>query len=84
MSAREGMVSKTKRGSPRFALKVGTVIVLLAAFTVFVLQNTEVVTITFMAWRVSVSRVLLLLGSLLVGCAAGILLGWMIFARKRQ
>lgn len=55
----------------------------LLVFTVFVLQNTEIVDITFLFWRFSVSRVLLLVGAVAVGCLVGIFIGWETFGKRR-
>lgn len=64
--------------------KAALLLVVVSVFTVFVLQNTEVVDITFFFWRVSVSRVLLLLGSGLVGGMAGFFLGWSVFGGEHR
>jgi uncharacterized integral membrane protein len=59
-------------------------IVFLVIFTIFVLQNTEIVEITFFFWRFEISRVLILLLSLAVGCMVGMALGWEMFGRKKK
>jgi uncharacterized integral membrane protein len=64
--------------------KAVVAITFLVVFTIFVLQNTEMVTITFFFWRFSISRVLVLLLSLAVGCLVGIFIGWEIFGRKKK
>ena len=48
--------------------------VLVILVIIFVLQNTEVVTVEFLAWRVSMSRALVLFGTLAIGIIAGGLL----------
>lgn len=55
----------------------------LIVFTLFVLQNTEIVEITFFFWRFSISLVLVLLLSLAVGCLVGIVIGWEMFGGKK-
>ncbi len=46
-------------------------IVLLVIVAIFVVQNTVVVDVRFLAWKVSMSRALMLLGTLLIGIIAG-------------
>ena len=48
---------------------------LLALVIVFVLQNTQVVDVEFFFWTVSMSRALVLLGTLVIGLFAGWLIG---------
>jgi uncharacterized integral membrane protein len=52
-------------------------LILLGLFLVFILQNTQVVDVKFVFWRVSMSRALLLAGIFLIGLIAGWLLGRM-------
>jgi len=47
--------------------------ILIALIIVFVIQNTQVVEYRFLAWKVSMSRALLLLGTFVIG----ILVGWL-------
>ncbi|NIM98576.1 MAG: DUF1049 domain-containing protein [candidate division Zixibacteria bacterium] len=54
-------------------------IVLLVIVAIFVVQNTVVVDVRFLAWKVSMSRALMLLGTLLIGIAAG----WLLKRPKR-
>ena len=56
--------------------KTITAIVFLSIFAVFILQNTEVVDIQFFFWKMSLSRVILLLGSLFIGVIVGLFIGW--------
>ncbi len=49
-------------------------IVLFVIVLIFVVQNTVVVDVRFLAWQVSMSRALMLLGTLLIGIIAGWLL----------
>jgi uncharacterized integral membrane protein len=58
------------------AAKKWTLIALGAAVLVFALQNTETVTVRFLAWDTSMSRVLLI--ALLFG--AGLAAGWLLRA----
>jgi uncharacterized integral membrane protein len=58
--------------------------VLVFLATIFVLQNTEVVEITFLFWRLELSRVILLLGALLFGCATGVLVGRELFGKRKK
>ncbi|NVL91846.1 MAG: LapA family protein [Desulfobacterales bacterium] len=45
--------------------------ILIALVIVFVIQNTQIVEFRFLAWKVSMSRALLLLGTFLMGIAVG-------------
>jgi uncharacterized integral membrane protein len=49
--------------------------ILVALVIIFVLQNTQVVGFQFFAWKVSMSRALLLLGTFLIGVVVGWLSG---------
>jgi uncharacterized integral membrane protein len=51
------------------------IIVLAALFVLFVLQNTRMVDVQLLFWTVSMSRALMLLGSLFIGLIGGWLLG---------
>ena len=55
---------------------------IVVAFLLFTIQNAGTVDISFLIWRVTMSRVFLLIGSLAVGCLIGMLLGWEMFGRK--
>jgi uncharacterized integral membrane protein len=46
--------------------------ILVALVLVFVIQNTQVVEFRFLAWKVSMSRALLMLGTFIVG----VIIGW--------
>ena len=50
-------------------------VVLLALVIVFALQNTQVVDVQFFFWTLSMSRALVLLGTLVIGLFAGWLIG---------
>jgi uncharacterized integral membrane protein len=45
--------------------------ILIALVIVFVIQNTQVVEFRFLAWKVSMSRALMFLGTFLMGIAVG-------------
>ena len=62
-------------------MKLYTSLVLLAVIGLFILQNTDIVEIRFVFWHLTVSRVLLLLGSLAVCFVLGVLVSLEI---KRQ
>ena len=51
------------------------IIILVALFVLFVVQNTQTVDVRLLFWTVSMSRALMLLGTLLIGLIAGWLLG---------
>jgi uncharacterized integral membrane protein len=48
--------------------------VLIILVIIFVIQNTQVVEVKFLAWQVNMSRALMLFGTL----AIGIIAGWLI------
>ena len=48
-------------------------LILIALVIVFVIQNTQVVEFQFLAWKVSMSRALLLLGTF----GMGVVVGWL-------
>jgi uncharacterized integral membrane protein len=56
-------------------MRFKTILVILCAalIAVFSLQNSEVTDINFLFWKVSMSRVLVILGSFGIGLLAGIL-----------
>ncbi|MGW8178645.1 MAG: lipopolysaccharide assembly protein LapA domain-containing protein [bacterium] len=54
-------------------MKLYTSLVLLAVIGLFILQNTDIVEIRFVFWHLTVSRVLLLLGSLAACFVLGVL-----------
>lgn len=70
-------------GSRGIGYKAVVAIAFLVLFTIFVLQNTEIVTINLFFWRFPISRVLVLLLSLAVGSLIGIFIGWEIFGRRK-
>ncbi|GFZ81232.1 hypothetical protein GCM10011531_09350 [Aquaticitalea lipolytica] len=56
-------------------------IILILLVVIFTIQNTEVVTIKFLTYKLSMSRVLVILGCFLIGLASGMLLA---FRHKRK
>jgi uncharacterized integral membrane protein len=67
-------------------MKTKTVIaiILLGIFTVFIMQNTMTVEIRFLIWKLTLSRVVLLLGALFTGILIGLFIGWEASARKKK
>jgi len=59
-------------------------LVFLSLFTVLILQNTEVVRIKLLFWELSLSRVILLMGSLLTGILIGMFIGWEFSSKDRS
>ena len=58
-------------------------LVFLSFFMVFILQNAEVVDIRFLFWKLSLSRVVLLIGSLFIGVLVGLFIGWEMAAKNK-
>jgi uncharacterized integral membrane protein len=50
-------------------------IVLIVLAVIFIAQNTQVVSVTFLAWTLKMSRIILIAGMLIIGCIVGFLLG---------
>ncbi|WP_027392459.1 lipopolysaccharide assembly protein LapA domain-containing protein [Aquimarina latercula] len=55
----------------KFKTIIALIIVIL--IVIFSLQNSEVIDVTFFVWKLSTSRVLVILGSFSIGVIAGIL-----------
>ena len=55
-------------------------ICLIGLVVIFVLQNTQVVEVRFLFWTVSMSRALILIGTL----AIGLIGGWLLMLPKRS
>jgi len=49
---------------------------LIGLVVIFVLQNTQVVEVQFLLWTISMSRALMLIGTLAIGLIGGWLLTW--------
>ena len=56
-------------------MKLKTILAIIAAtfIIIFALQNAEVTDVKFLIWKLSMSRVLVILGSFVVGVLVGIL-----------
>ena len=54
--------------------------ILIIIVVIFVLQNTQVVEVKFLAWQVNMSRALMILCTLAIGLIAG----WLIKVPKRK
>ena len=57
-------------------LFVGLIILVI----IFVIQNTQIVEVKFLAWQVTMSRALMLFGTL----AIGVIAGWLLRLPKRK
>jgi putative membrane protein len=80
-----GFPINTKDSNKGFKqIKTAVVLTLLVIFIIFVLQNTQVVEIEFLFWKMSLSRVILLLGALFIGILAGLFFGWEVTKRKKK
>ncbi len=66
----------------RFLVRGGFAVLVLGGFAIFVLQNLETVNVEFLWWSFDVSRVVLLLGSALIGIVIWELVG--AIRRRRQ
>ncbi len=72
LQSREGKVS----------VKMLVVVAIIDLSAIFLLQNSAVVDIEFLFWKLSMSRVLLLLGSIAAGVVAGFFIGWEVFSKR--
>ncbi|MFQ5441319.1 MAG: lipopolysaccharide assembly protein LapA domain-containing protein [Thermodesulfobacteriota bacterium] len=64
-------ITKSNEGGIRFGTAV--VLVIAALFLIFILQNSAIVDIYLLVWKITVSRSVLLIGSLLTGFVIGLL-----------
>lgn len=78
------MAFMKKKSGDEIGINTIIIIVLLSIFTIFILQNTDVVEIRLLLWKISLSRVVLLLGSLFMGILIGLLIGWEMAVRKNR
>lgn len=60
------------------------ILVLLALAVVFIIQNSAMVKIQFFFWSISMNRIIMIAGLLLVGCVIGYLLAVSKKARKAE
>jgi uncharacterized integral membrane protein len=60
--------------------KIWIVLVVLGLLGIFVFQNTRVVEVRFLFWKLEMSRALMLLGVLVTGLLAG----WMLGTQRRD
>ncbi len=58
--------------------------ILVALIIIFVLQNTEMVEVKFLIWKVTMSRALMLLATFLVGVASAFVLKIPISKKKKR
>jgi len=56
------------------SIKYIIILIVIAFVLIFVMQNTQVVEVQFLAWKISMSRALMLLGTLFIGLISGWLL----------
>ncbi len=77
------MICRFRECNGAVGSKTIVIIVLLSIFTVFILQNTQVVEIQFLFWKISLSRVVLLIGALLTGVLIGLFIGWEAKAKSK-
>ncbi len=77
------MPNASGRMAGKVSVKMVVVLVIIVFSAIFLLQNSAVVDIKFLFWKLSMSRVLLLLGSIGAGVIAGFFIGWEVFAGRR-
>ncbi|HLV38662.1 LapA family protein [Xanthomarina sp.] len=59
-------------------------ILLILLIVIFTIQNTEIVTINFLTFELTMSKVLVILGCFLIGLLSGVLLSYQRQSRKRK
>ena len=64
-------------------VKLVSVIVVLFVFALFVVQNAQVVTVSFLFWKIEASRAIVLMATFVLGLISGLVLS-KIFKRKNQ
>lgn len=80
-----GSVAQLNRvNSGKTNVKTVIALIIFVLFLLFLLQNTAIVEIQFLFWQIKMSRVLLLLGSVVLGGLIGLLIGWEVFGRKAK
>ena len=65
-------------------IKTIVFIILAILIVVFTIQNTQVVDIQFFMWKASISRALVLLGTLFIGIILGWLITWTSCSRRKR
>ncbi len=78
------MDTATKPRKRKTDPKAVIVLIILVLFTLFLLQNMTPVDVQFLFWKVTTSRVVILLATLFIGCLVGLLLGWKLFRKKAK
>jgi len=66
------------------SIRTVVVLVLVFLFAMFLMQNSSVVEIRLLFWKVTLSRYLLLIGSAMAGLLTGILISWEIFGKRSR
>ena len=66
------------------SVKIGTLVLAAAAAGILVAQNTEVVAFNLLFWRVSLSRIVLLLLAMTIGFVAGAISVLLVVRSRRQ
>ena len=67
----------------RWLLRMGGIVVLIGVFVAFALQNSETVEVEFLWWSFEASRIILLIGSAVVGIAVWELGGFVLRRRRK-
>ena len=83
-TVRRSIISHITNHNGALGPKTIIALVFLSIFTLFILQNTEIVEISFFFWNFSLSRVVLLLGSLFIGVLIGLFIGLEAAVRKKK
>ena len=68
----------------RWLLRMGAIVILVGIFAAFALQNSETVEVEFLWWSFETARIILLLGSAVVGIAVWELGGFVLRRRRRE
>ena len=68
-----------ERGEEDIMVRKIVIIILILLILIFVLQNTEIVRVSFLAWETSMPRALVILITFLIGLSAG----WLFRKAKR-
>lgn len=66
------------------SVKIATLVLVAAAAGILVTQNTEVVEFNLLFWRVSMSRIVLLLLAMSIGFVAGVISALLVVRSRRQ